>query len=99
MSVRVILPHHLRNMINAGAEVRLTVEAPVTTRAILNALEAHFPVLRGTIRDRATLERRPLVRFFACDEDWSHTDPETVLPEAIADGREPFMVVGAIAGG
>lgn len=99
--VRVILPYHLRMLanINVGAEVQLDIAGPVTPRAILDALEARYPMLCGTIRDHATLERRPLLRFFACEEDVSHEPMDTILPEAIATGAEPFFIIGAIAGG
>lgn len=97
--VRVVLPHHLRNLARVGAEVSVDVDGPVSTGAILDAIEAAYPMLRGTIRDHGTLKRRPFLRFFACGDDWSLEPPETVLPEAIASGAEPFLVVGAIAGG
>jgi sulfur-carrier protein len=97
--VRVLLPYHLRTLAAVEGEVTLDVPAPVSLRAIIDALEAKFPNLRGTIRDHVTKERRPLIRFFACEEDWSHESSDKVLPEAIAAGREPFWVVGAIAGG
>jgi len=97
--IRVVIPHHLRNLAGTGAEVTLDVTAPVTQRAVLDALEAHYPVLRGTIRDHATGKRRPYLRFFACMEDLSHESPDAPLPEAVAVGQEPFIVLGAIAGG
>lgn len=97
--IRVILPHHLRNLANAGAEVQLEVEGPVTLRSILDALEARYPMLKGTIRDHASGKRRAFVRFFACEQDWSHESPDTPLPEAVASGTEPFLIIGAIAGG
>ena len=97
--IRVILPFHLRNLANTGAEVLLEIATPVTANAILDALETRYPMLRGTIRDHGTLKRRPLLRFFVCDEDWSHDSPDKPLPDAIASGAEPFFVVGAIAGG
>jgi hypothetical protein len=97
--IRIILPFHLRNLAGVDSEVSLDVTAPVTQRAVLDALEAKFPALRGTIRDHGTLKRRPFVRFFACRQDLSHDDPDTPLPEAVADGSEPFQIVGAIAGG
>ena len=97
--IRVILPYHLRTLAKAGAEVQLEVAAPVTQCSILDALEARYPVLRGAIRDHVTLRRRPFVRFFACQEDWSHEPPDAPLPEAVARGAEPFFVIGAIAGG
>jgi hypothetical protein len=97
--IRVVLPPHLRKLARVGGEVRLDVEGPVTPSAILDALEALHPVLRGTIRDHATRKRRPYVRFFACSEDWSHEPLDAPLPDAIALGVEPFLVVGAMAGG
>ena len=97
--IRVVLPAHLRKLARVDGEVRLEVGAPVTQRAILDALEARYPVLRGTIRDRATQRRRPLVRFFACEEDVSHEPPDALLPEAVATGAEPLLIVGAMAGG
>jgi sulfur-carrier protein len=97
--IRVVLPHHLRTLARVDGEVALAVDAPVTQRAILDALEARFPVLRGTVRDHATHKRRPLVRFFACEEDVTHAAPDEPLPQPIASGREPFFIVGAIAGG
>ena len=97
--IRVILPHHLRTLARTGAEVQLEVEGPVTQRSILDALEARYPTLRGTIRDHVTLQRRPFLRFFACQEDLSHESPDTPLPDDVASGKEPFYVIGAIAGG
>ena len=97
--IRVVLPAHLRTIANVNSEVRLDVAAPVTQRTILDALEAKYPTLVGTIRDHGTLKRRPLVRFFACEEDLSHDDPDKLLPEAVASGKEPFFIIGAIAGG
>lgn len=97
--IRVMLPPHLRRLANVGAEVRLEVEGPATPRAVLDALEARYPMLRGTIRDQATQERRPFLRFFACERDLSHDSPDDTLPEAVAAGREPFLIIGAIAGG
>ena len=97
--IRVVLPAHLRDLAHVGSEFDLDVAAPVTARAILDALEARYPVLRGTIRDHVTHERRPLVRFFACEEDLSHDPVDNVLPEAVAKGLEPFLIVGSIAGG
>ncbi|MFA1543334.1 MoaD/ThiS family protein [Actinomadura monticuli] len=94
-----MLPAHLRVLAHVGGEVELDVPAPVTLRSVLDALEARYPVLRGTIRDRATGRRRAFVRFYACEEDLSHDPPETVLPARVAAGAEPFMVVGAMAGG
>jgi hypothetical protein len=97
--IRVILPTHLRRLANSEREVQLEVPAPVTTGAILDALESQYPVLCGTVRDHVTRKRRPLVRFFACQEDLSHDSPDDPLPEAIANGSEPFYIIGAIAGG
>src|SRR5438067_5354301 len=97
--IRVILPYHLRTLANVGAEVTLDVEGTVTPNSILDALEARYPMLRGTIRDHITHQRRPMLRFFACEEDLSHEPPEAPLPEAVASGAEPFFIVGAIAGG
>ena len=97
--IRVVLPFHLRNLARVDGEVQLEVPAPVTVAAVLDALDARFPVLRGTIRDHGTLKRRPFIRFFACKEDLSLDPPETPLPEAVVNGTEPFLVVGAMAGG
>lgn len=97
--IRVIIPHHLRNLAGTGAEVTVEVEGPVTQRTVLDALEAKYPMLRGTIRDHATRQRRPFLRFFACMEDLSHESPDAPLPEAVASGAEPYRIVGAIAGG
>ena len=97
--IRVELPYHLRNLARVGAEVQVDVPGPVTQRAVLDALEDRYPVLRGTIRDHVTLQRRPFLRFYACEQDLSHDPPDTPLPDAVANGREPFMVIGAIAGG
>lgn len=97
--IRVVLPFHLRNLARVEGEVQLEVANPVTVRSALDALEAKFPVLRGTIRDHGTLKRRPFVRFFACKEDLSLEPPETQLPEAIVNGSEPFLIIGAMAGG
>jgi sulfur-carrier protein len=97
--IRVILPTHLRVLANTDREVQLDVPSPVTIRSILDALEARFPNLRGTIRDHVTHQRRPMVRFFACEEDLSHESPDTPLPEKIATGAEAFYIIGAIAGG
>jgi sulfur-carrier protein len=97
--IRVVLPHHLRNLARVNGEVQLEVTGPVTLGAVLDALETRYPVLCGTIRDHETLKRRPFVRFFACKEDVSLDPPETRLPDAIANGEEPFLVVGAMAGG
>lgn len=97
--IRVVLPAHLRTLARAEEEVPLRVEAPVTQRAVLDALEASYPVLCGTLRDHVTLRRRPFVRFFACERDLSHDPPDALLPDAVARGEEPFLVVGAMAGG
>jgi molybdopterin synthase sulfur carrier subunit len=97
--IRVVLPFHLRNLARVDGEVELDVAAPVTIRAVLDELEARHPVLRGTIRDHGTLKRRPFVRFFACKEDLSLEPPETLLPDEIVNGAEPFLIVGAMAGG
>ena len=97
--IRVLLPHHLRNLAGTGAEVSLHVEGPVTQRSTLDALEARFPALRGTIRDQVTQERRPFLRFFACTQDLSHNAPDTPLPGEVASGAEPLRIIGAIAGG
>jgi len=97
--VRLILPQHLRTLSQTGSEVQIEVRGPVTQRSVLDALEAQYPMLRGTIRDHVTLKRRPFLRFFACEEDLSHELPDTPLPSAVASGAEPFLIVGAIAGG
>jgi hypothetical protein len=97
--IRVVLPAHLRNLAKAEGEVTLDVEGQVTQRSVLDALEARYPMLRGTIRDQVTHRRRAFVRFFACQQDLSHELPDTPLPEPVATGAEPFMVVGAMAGG
>ena len=97
--IRVELPHHLRTLAKTGPEVELRVEGPITQRAILDALEGAYPVLRGTVRDGITLERRALVRFFGCGQDLSHEPLDAPLPEPIASGAEPFLIVGALAGG
>ena len=97
--IRVVLPAHLRTLARVDGPVDLQVDGPVTQRVVLDALEARYPVLRGTIRDRATQRRRPLVRFFACKEDLSNESPDALLPDAIANGTEPYLIVGAIAGG
>jgi len=97
--IRIVLPFHLRNLARVEGEVQLEVAGHVTVGAVLDALEARHPVLRGTIRDHGTLKRRPFVRFFACQEDWSLEPPEAQLPEAVAHGAEPFLIVGAMAGG
>ncbi|HME61473.1 MAG TPA: MoaD/ThiS family protein [Candidatus Binatia bacterium] len=97
--IRVTLPPHLRKLSRADGEVKLDVEGQVTQRSVLDALEARYPMLRGTIRDHVTQKRRAFVRFFACGEDLSHESPDAPLPQAVATGAEPFMIVGAIAGG
>jgi len=97
--IRVELPAHLRTLARVSGEVTIDVEGRVTQRSVLDALEATYPVLRGTIRDHVTLRRRPFVRFFACEEDLSHEPPDAPLPDAVAKGTEPFLVVGALAGG
>jgi len=97
--IRVVLPYHLRNLARLDGEVQLEVERPVTVRSVLDALEARYPVLRGTIRDHGTLRRRPFVRFFACKEDLSNETPDAQLPDAVVTGAEPFLIVGAMAGG
>ena len=97
--IRVALPAHLRTLARVDGEVELEVSGPVTQRSVLDALESRFPTLRGTIRDYVTQQRRPYVRFFACQEDLSHDPPDSPLPEAVASGLEPFLVIGAMAGG
>ena len=97
--IRVVLPAHLKTLARVGGEVELEVSDGATTRAVLDALESRYPVLRGTIRDHTTLRRRPFVRFFACERDLSHDSPDDALPDAVATGAEPFLVVGAMAGG
>ena len=97
--IRVQIPYHLRTLARVEGEVALEVDAPVTLRAVLDALEARYPMLQGTIRDHTSLERRAFLRFFACGEDWSHEAPDAELPVEVASGKEPFLVVGAIAGG
>ncbi len=97
--IRVVLPAHLRTLAGVGGEVKIDVEGEVTQRSIIDALEAHYPPLRGAIRDYGTGQRRAFVRFFACGQDWSHEPPDTPLPEAVATGVEPFLIIGAIAGG
>jgi sulfur-carrier protein len=97
--IRVILPAHLRTLARVDGEVKLELEGPATQRSVLDALEALYPMLRGTIRDHVTQQRRPFVRFFACEEDISHEPPDAPLPDAVALGAEPFFVIGAIAGG
>jgi hypothetical protein len=97
--IRVVLPQHLRTLARIDTEVTLEVEGPITQRTVLDALEARYPVLCGTIRDHVTQQRRPFLRFFACEEDWSHELPDTPLPSKVASGAEPFLVIGAMAGG
>ncbi|MEE9154788.1 MAG: MoaD/ThiS family protein [candidate division NC10 bacterium] len=97
--IRVVLPQHLRTLAEVNGEVQLQADRPVTQRSVLDALEGRYPVLRGTIRDHITQRRRPFVRFFACEQDLSHELPDAPLPDAVATGAEPFLVVGAIAGG
>jgi hypothetical protein len=97
--IRVVIPHHLRTLAKVGAEVQLEVADPVTQRSVLDALETRYPMLRGTIRDHGTGQRRPMLRFFACEEDLSLEPPDSPLPEAVASGKEPFFIIGAIAGG
>ena len=97
--IRVMLPYHLRNLAKVDGEVELEVPAPVTQRAVLDALEKRYPVLSGTIRDHTTHQRRPFLRFFACEEDLSHESSDAPLPDEVATGKEPFLIIGAIAGG
>lgn len=97
--IRIVIPYHLRELANINGEVQLDIEPPITQRTVLDALEVRYPVLRGTIRDHVTRERRPFLRFFVCEQDWSHESPDTPLPAIVASGAEPFLVVGAIAGG
>ena len=97
--IRVILPGHLRALARVGPEIHLDVVGPITQRSVLDALEAQYPMLRGTIRDHVTHERRPFLRFFACSEDYSLEPPDTLLPDAVASGVEPLLIIGAIAGG
>ncbi|TLY22379.1 MAG: MoaD/ThiS family protein [Nitrospirae bacterium] len=97
--IRVVLPAHLRTLARVDSEVTLDVAGPVTQRSVLDALEARYPMLQGTIRDHGTLKRRAFVRFFACEQDLSHESPDALLPDAVATGAEPFLIVGAMAGG
>ena len=99
MTIRIVLPYHLRTLASVDKEAALLVIEPVTMRAVLDALEARYPMLLGTIRDQVTQERRPFLRFFACDEDVSQNSPDAALPEAVATGAEPLLIIGAIAGG
>jgi len=98
-SIRVVLPQHLRTLAKVSGEVTLEVATPVTLRAVLDEVETRFPMLRGTIRDHATRQRRPFLRFFACEEDLSHESPDAPLPDAVVNGKEPLLIIGAIAGG
>jgi sulfur-carrier protein len=98
-NIRVILPQHLRTLAHVGSEVTIEVEGQPTLRSVLDAIEARYPMLRGTIRDHVTQERRAFLRFFACEEDLSHESPDAPLPDAVSSGKEPFIVIGAIAGG
>lgn len=97
--IRIVLPYHLRKLANVGNEIQVDVQDEVTQRTVLNALEAQYPMLCGTIRDHVTQQRRPFLRFFACQEDLSHESPDTPLPEPVVSGKEPLLVIGAIAGG
>ena len=97
--ILVVLPSHLKTLAHVSGDVQLEVQGGATVRSVLDALEARFPVLRGTIRDQVTLERRPFLRFFACEEDLSLASPDALLPDAVASGKEPFFIIGAIAGG
>jgi molybdopterin synthase sulfur carrier subunit len=97
--IRLLLPPHLRTLAGVSGDVELEVAPPVTQRSVLDVLEARYPMLRGTIRDHVTLQRRPFLRFFACEQDLSHQPPDELLPEAVVSGKEPFIVLGAIAGG
>jgi len=97
--IRVALPYHLRNLARVNDEVELAIDGRVTLASVIDALETRYPVLRGAIRDRLTLERRPFVRFYACKEDLSHEPPDTLLPTAVVEGVEPFLIIGAMAGG
>ena len=97
--VQIVLPYHLRRLVEVDGEVTLEVDGPPTQRTVLDALEARYPALRGMIRDHVTHERRPFLRFFACEQDLSHDPPDAPLPEAVASGKEPFLIIGAIAGG
>lgn len=97
--IRVVLPPHLRTLARVSGKVELQIDGPVTQRSILDTLEAQYPMLRGTIRDHVTQQRRSFIRFFACGEDWSHESPDALLPDAVATGAEPFLIVGALAGG
>ena len=97
--IRVVIPYHLRVLAQVGAELQLDVAGPVTQRSVLNALEARYPMLRGTIRDQTSFKRRPMIRFFACSDDLSHEELDAPLPDAVAKGQEPYFIIAAIAGG
>ena len=97
--IRVVLPAHLRGLAHVTGEVRVDIQGPVTQRSVVDALELSYPMLRGTIRDHVTQQRRPFLRFFACEEDLSHESPDSPLPDAVVSGKEPLLIVGAIAGG
>ena len=97
--IRVVLPAHLRGLAHVSGEVELDIKSPATQRSVVDALEAKYPMLRGTVRDHVTQERRPFLRFFACEEDLSHESPDALLPDAVVSGKEPLLIVGAIAGG
>jgi hypothetical protein len=97
--IRVVLPHHLRTLARVDGDVLIEIEGQATQRAVLDALETRYPMLQGTIRDHGTLKRRPYLRFYACEEDWSHESPDAPLPASVAAGTEPFLVIGAMAGG
>jgi hypothetical protein len=97
--IRVVIPYHLRVLAQVGAELQLDVAGPVTQRSVLDALEARYPMLRGTIRDQTTFKRRPMIRFFACSDDLSHEELDAPLPDAVAQGKEPYFIIAAIAGG
>lgn len=97
--IKVVLPPHLRTLAHVGSEVELQIAGDATVRSVLDALDSSYPMLRGTIRDHATQKRRPFVRFFACEQDLSHESPDTLLPASVASGTEPFLIIGAIAGG
>jgi sulfur-carrier protein len=99
ITIRVELPQHLRTLAHVGREVQIHVEGPVTQRSVLDAIEAEYPMLKGTMRDHGTQQRRAFLRFFACEEDLSHEPPDSLLPDAVVSGKEPFLIVGAIAGG
>lgn len=98
-TIRVVIPHHLRNLARTGKEVSLEIEGMVTQQTVLDTLEAHYPMLKGTIRHQTTKQRRPFIRFFACEQDLSHEPPDAPLPDAVITGKEPLLIVGAMAGG